>query len=229
MQRWVRWEKFNVFYLHNTKNLSTLKLQIIREITNGNFRNCTLATFMGNSVVNGCKWPSRFRFLSMRKARWIPPLKYLEKLKQFRGLCKNRILQVRFITFQTLFSKEILTMPSSIAYDGKRFATKLDRYINTIVFKDERRCKCIMRTNSVFQGLPYIWNTFKYFNTFTPGALRKFLQNCGKRSSLYKAHTELIKAKKSAKKMKETAYHFSKASCDLTPLASRPSLQSMWN
>ena len=184
---------------------------------------------MGNSVVNGCKWPSRFRFLSMRKARWIPPLKYLEKLKQFRGLCKNRILQVRFITFQTLFSKEILTMPSSIAYDGKRFATKLDRYITTIVFKDERRCKCIMRTNSVFQGLPYIWNTFKYFNTFTPGALRKFLQNCGKRSSLYKAHTELIKAKKSAKKMKETAYHFSKASCDLTPLASRPSLQSMWN
>ena len=52
----------------------------------------------------------------MRKARWIPPLKYLEKLKQFRGLCKNRILQVRFITFQTLFSKEIITMPSSIAY-----------------------------------------------------------------------------------------------------------------
>ena len=92
----------------------------------------------------------------MRKARWIPPLKYLEKLKQFRGLCKNRILQVRFITFQTLFSKEILTMPSSIAYDGKRFATKLDRYITTIVFKDERRCKCIMHTKSVFQGLPYI-------------------------------------------------------------------------
>ena len=31
------------------------------------------------------------------------------------------------------------------------------------------------------------------------GALRKFLQNCGQRSSLYKAHTELIKANKSAK------------------------------
>ena len=35
-------------------------------------------------------------------------------------------------------------IPSSIAYDGKRFAKKLDRYITTIVFKDERRCKCII-------------------------------------------------------------------------------------
>ena len=35
-------------------------------------------------------------------------------------------------------------MPSFIAYDGKRFAKKLDRYITTIVFKDERRCKCII-------------------------------------------------------------------------------------
>ena len=26
--------------------------------------------------------------------------------------------------------------------------------------------------------LSFIWNTFKYFNTFPPGALRKFLQNC---------------------------------------------------
>ena len=93
---------FNVFYLRNTKNLSTLKLQIIREITNGNFRNCTHPTFMGNYEANGCKWPSRYCFLSMRKARWIPPLKHLEKLKQFRGLCKNRILLVRFIIFQTL-------------------------------------------------------------------------------------------------------------------------------
>ena len=92
----------------------------------------------------------------------------------------------------------------------KRFATKLDRYITTIVFKDERRWKCIMRTNSVFQGLPYIWNTFKYFNTFTPGALRKFLQNCGKRSSLYKAHTELIKAKKSAKNKRNCQTFFRK-------------------
>ena len=48
-------EKFNVYVLRNTKNLSTLKLQIIREITNGNFRNCTHPTFMGNSEVNGCK------------------------------------------------------------------------------------------------------------------------------------------------------------------------------
>ena len=31
------------------------------------------------------------------------------KLKQFRGLCNNRILQVRSIIFQTLFSKGILT------------------------------------------------------------------------------------------------------------------------
>ena len=97
------------FHLRNTKNLSTLKRQIIREITNGNFKNCTHPTFMGNSEVNGCKWPFRFCFLSMRKARWIPPLKYLEKLKQFRGLCKNRIPLVRFIIFQTLFSKGILT------------------------------------------------------------------------------------------------------------------------
>ena len=37
-------------------------------------------------------------------------------------------------------------MPSFIAYDGKRFAKKLDRYITTIVFKDGRCCKCIMRT-----------------------------------------------------------------------------------
>ena len=35
-------------------------------------------------------------------------------------------------------------MPSFIAYDGKRFAEKLDRYITTIVFKDGRRCKCII-------------------------------------------------------------------------------------
>ena len=35
-------------------------------------------------------------------------------------------------------------MPSFIAYDGKRFAKKLDRYITTIVFKDGRRCKCII-------------------------------------------------------------------------------------
>ena len=108
LQRRVRWEKFNVFYLRNTKNLSTLKRQMIREITNGNFRNCIHPTFMGNSEVNGCKWPSRFCFLSMRKVRWIPPLKYLKKLKQFRGLCKNRMLLVRFIIFQTLFSKGIL-------------------------------------------------------------------------------------------------------------------------
>ena len=56
-----------------------------------------------------CKWPSRFCFLSLRKARWNPPLKYLEKLNQFHGLCKNRIPLVRFIIFQTLFSKGILT------------------------------------------------------------------------------------------------------------------------
>ena len=48
-------EKFNVYVLRNTKNLSTLKLQIIREITNGNFMNCTHPTFMGNSEVNGCE------------------------------------------------------------------------------------------------------------------------------------------------------------------------------
>ena len=35
-------------------------------------------------------------------------------------------------------------MPSFIAYDGKRFAKKLDRYITTIVFKDGRRYKCII-------------------------------------------------------------------------------------
>ena len=43
------------FHLRNTKNSSTLKRQIIREITNGNFKNCTHPTFMGNSEVNGCK------------------------------------------------------------------------------------------------------------------------------------------------------------------------------
>ena len=35
-------------------------------------------------------------------------------------------------------------MPSFIAYDGKRFAENLDRYITTIAFKDGRRCKCII-------------------------------------------------------------------------------------
>ena len=49
-----------------------------------------------------------------------------------------------------------------------------------------------------------------------------------KRSSLYEAHTELIKAKIQLK-IKETAHHFSKTSCDLSPLSARPSLQSMWN
>ena len=82
---------------------------MILEITNGNFRNCTHPTFMGNSEVNGCKWPSRFCFLATRKVRWTPLLKYLKKLKQFRGSCKNRILLVRFIIFQTQFSKGILT------------------------------------------------------------------------------------------------------------------------
>ena len=55
-------------------------------------------------------------------------------------------------------------------------------------------------TNEGDPVLSYIWNTLKYFNTFTPGALRKFfLTKLRKRSSLYKAHTILIKAKKSAK------------------------------
>ena len=35
-------------------------------------------------------------------------------------------------------------VPSFIAYNGKRFAKKLDRYIITIVFKDGRRYKCII-------------------------------------------------------------------------------------
>ena len=42
-------------------------------------------------------------------------------------------------------------------------------------------------------------NTFIYFNIFTPGAFRKFLQNYGKRSSLYKVHTQLIKEKNQLK------------------------------
>ena len=45
---------------------------------------------------------------------------------------------------------------------------------------------------------------------------------------VYEAHTELIKAKIQLK-IKETAHHFSKTSCDLSPLSARPSLQSMWN
>ena len=45
---------------------------------------------------------------------------------------------------------------------------------------------------------------------------------------IYEAHTELIKAKIQLK-IKETAHHFSKTSCDLSPLSARPSLQSMWN
>ena len=49
-----------------------------------------------------------------------------------------------------------------------------------------------------------------------------------KRSSLYKAHTELIKAKIQLK-IRETTHHFSKTSCDLSPLSARTSLQSMWN
>ena len=85
LQRWVRWEKFNVFYLRNTKNLSTLKRQMIRERTNGNFRNCTHPSFTGNSEINGCKWPYRFCFLSKRKARWLPLLKYLKKRNSFAG------------------------------------------------------------------------------------------------------------------------------------------------
>ena len=35
--------------------------------------------------------------------------------------------------------------------------------------------------------------------------------------------------KKNQPKIKETAYHFSKTSCDLSSLSARPSLESMWN
>ena len=45
----------------------------------------------------------------------------------------------------------------------------------------------------------------------------RFYKIAFKTPSLYKAHTELIKAKNPLK-IKETAYHFSKTSCDLTPL-----------
>ena len=79
------------------------------------------------------------------------PLKYLEKLKQFRGLCKNRKTTGTFhYISNSVFKRKshlcwsVEAMPSFIAYDGKRFAKKLDRYITTIVFKDERRCKCII-------------------------------------------------------------------------------------
>ena len=49
-------------------------------------------------------------------------------------------------------------MPSFIAYDGRRFAKKLDRYITTTVFKVGRRCKCIMR-----ECFPRAFLHMKYF------------------------------------------------------------------
>ena len=49
-------------------------------------------------------------------------------------------------------------MPSFIAYDSRRFAKKLDRYITTTVFKDGRRCKCIMR-----ECFPRAFLHMKYF------------------------------------------------------------------
>ena len=49
-------------------------------------------------------------------------------------------------------------MLSFIAYDGRRFAKKLDRYITTTVFKDGRRCKCIMR-----ECFPRAFLHMKYF------------------------------------------------------------------
>ena len=60
-------------------------------------------------------------------------------------------------------------MPSFIAYDGKRFAKKLDRYITTIVFKDGRRCKCIIwKSISVYwirhlECFPRAFLYMKYF------------------------------------------------------------------
>ena len=63
---------------------------------------------------------------------------------------------------------------------------------------------------------------------FRPVHCVSFYKIAFKRSSLYEAHTELIKAKIQLK-IKETAHHFSKTSCDLSPLSASPSLQSMWN
>ena len=63
---------------------------------------------------------------------------------------------------------------------------------------------------------------------FRPVHCVSFYKIAFKRSSLYEAHTELIKAKIRLK-IKETARHFSKTSFDLSPLSARPSLQSMWN
>ena len=87
----------------------------------------------------------------MRKVRWIPPLKYLKKIKTVSRVMQKSNATGSFIIFQTLFSKGV-----------------------------------------------------------------------------YEAHTELIKAKIQLK-IKESAHHFSKISCDLSPLSERPSLKSMWN
>ena len=58
---------------------------------------------------------------------------------------------------------------------------------------------------------------------FRPLHCVSFYKITFKRSSLFEAHTELVKAKIQLK-IKETVHHFSKTSRDLTPLSARPSL-----
>ena len=78
------------------------------------------------------------------------------------------------------------------------------------------------------KGFP-LYELFLNISTlFRPVHCVSFYKIAFKRSSLYEAHTELIKAKIQLK-TKKTAHHFSKTSCDSSPLSARPSLQSMWN
>ena len=62
---------------------------------------------------------------------------------------------------------------------------------------------------------------------FRPVYCVSFYKIAYKRLSLYEAHTELRKAKIQLKI--KLPHHFSKTSCDSSPLSARPSLQSMWN
>ena len=138
----------NVFYLRNTKKF------VDTETSDNSWNNEREFQELYTPYVYGefwSKWPSRFCFLSMRKAPWIPSLKIPRKMKTVSRVMQKSNATVTFhYNSNSVFKRNSRlywseeAMPSFIAYDGKRFAKNLDRYITTIVFKDGRRCKCII-------------------------------------------------------------------------------------
>ena len=77
-------------------------------------------------------------------------LRLLKSKNSFAGYPKIECYWYVLLYFKLCFQMEfspLLVCGGNAEFhclDGKRFAEKLDRYITTVVFKDGRRCKCII-------------------------------------------------------------------------------------